>query len=118
MVEPSRNQSTKRTNESSPAIDRWDRGRVSFLSPHSGRLSLLSRLCRQVVLRISVVRDADSRALPECHPSTEVLGYYQPSALRTLRAALRVFLIMVSLGGFSVSFSQTAPAVLKVEPPG
>ncbi|HEX9628739.1 MAG TPA: hypothetical protein VF961_01890, partial [Pyrinomonadaceae bacterium] len=72
---------------------------------------------RIVGLRISVCRNADSPAIPECDPSTEVLGYSQPSAVRTLRAALGVFLIIVSLGGISVSFSQTAPAVLKVEPP-
>src|SRR6267378_620121 len=117
MEEYSQNESAKRTNESSPAIYRWDHARVLLLSPRSGRLNPLSRTFRIVGLRISVVRNADSPAIPECDPSTEVLGYYQPSAVRTLRAALGVFLIILSLGGISVSFSQTAPAVLKVEPP-
>jgi hypothetical protein len=115
MEEYSRSQSAKRTNESSPAIYRWDNARVLLLSPRSGRLNSLS-LGHRSFVQTSVVRDADSRAIPECEPSTEGLGYSHSSASRTLRAALGVFLIIVSLGGFSFCAAQTAPPVLKVEP--
>ncbi|HEV7797920.1 MAG TPA: alpha-amylase family glycosyl hydrolase [Pyrinomonadaceae bacterium] len=64
------------------------------------------------------MRLADSRALRKSDPSTEGLGYFRSSAERTLRATLSVFLLILSLGGVSLSLSQTGgPQVSKVEPP-
>ncbi|MGH9928717.1 MAG: alpha-amylase family glycosyl hydrolase [Pyrinomonadaceae bacterium] len=67
----------------------------------------------------SVVRHADSRTLSWPDPSTEVLGYSQPSASRTLLAVFRrcCFVTIVLAGCVSVCFSQSPPQVLKVEPP-
>ena len=111
------NQSAKRTDDSSPAIYRWDRICISQLSPQSGRLNSLARGHGMIALRTSVVRAADSQPFHQSDPSPEVLGYLHPSASRTVCIALRVFLLIVLLGGVSVCFSQTVPEVSKVEPP-
>jgi len=111
-------QSAKRTNESSPAIYRWDQVRNSDLSPRNGRLNLFSRLHRLILLQASVVRFADSQEFFPNDPSTEVLGYSHPSASRTFVPLARGLLVLVIMLGsvFSV-FSQPTAEVLKVEPP-
>src|SRR6185295_10616589 len=111
-------QSAKRTNESSPAMYRWDQVRVQSLSPQSGRLKFVKKSFGESEKRGAVVRFADSLAFLPNHPSTEVLGYSQPSASRTFVSLARGFFVLAILLGsvFSV-FSQTAPEILKVEPP-
>jgi glycosidase len=130
MAEYNKRQSAKRTDENSLVIHRWDHGLISYVSPRSGRLNPFCCGYRKIVLRAAVVRDADSPTLLESDPSTEVLGYFRPSASRilldgrppasrTLHAGLGhlSFLIIILLGSASLGFSQTSPQVLKVEPP-
>ena len=110
-------QSATRTNERSPAIYRWD-VRSSNLSPRSGRLKFVKKSFGESEKRGAVVRFAGSRAFLPNDPSTEVLGYSQPSASRNLVSLARGFFVLAILLGsvFSV-FSQTNPEILKVEPP-
>ena len=111
-------QSEKRTNESSPAIYCWDQVRVPSLSPRSGRLKSPKKSFVEGEGGCSAVRFADSPAFLPTPPSTEVLGYSEPSASRTSISVARGFFVLVVLLGSAISaFSQTAPAVLKVEPP-
>ena len=118
MAEHKEKQSAKRTNESSPAIYRWDQVRISNQSPRSGRLNLLSRLRWLSPLHTSVVRFTDSRAYLPHDPSTEVLGYFQPSASRTFIPLARgLFVLVVLLGSVFSVFAQATAEVLKVEPP-
>jgi neopullulanase len=111
-------QSAKRTDESSPAIYRWDQTHISSLSPQSGRLKTLFQVFLLIALKTSVVRYTDSDALlPRC-PSDESLGYYRPSVSRTILTQLALsFLIIISLGTVSLVSAQATPDVLKVEPP-
>ena len=129
-MEKRKSESVKRTAENSPAIYRWD-SRILSLSPQSGRLNQNSRVsCGRLpvrALRISAVRYADSLLPSDPDPSTQVLGYFRTSASRTLMGApckrFRLWcaqlsvIVLVSLAAASMGFSQTAPEVLKVEPP-
>src|SRR5258705_1642105 len=111
-------QSAKRTNESSPAIYRWDQVLGSNLSPLSGRLKFVREAFGEGEKRGSVVRFTDSRDFLAHYPSTEVLGYSQPSASRTFVSLARVFFVLVVLlGSVFSAFSQTTLEVLKLEPP-
>src|SRR6266545_1057348 len=112
-------QSARRTDKNSSVIHRWDRGPVSNVSPRSARLNPFCCGYRKIALRASVVRYADSPTFLEFGPSTEVPGYFQPSASRillhgqpaasrTLHAGLGrlVFLISILLGSCFPGFSQ------------
>lgn len=66
----------KRTIDGSPPIHRWDRDVTWGKSPCSGRLKVRARTMSAVRFTDYIVPDVGVT-------STEVLGYFQPSALRT-----------------------------------
>ena len=118
MAEHNKKQSARRTDESGPAIYRWDQVRVRHLSPQSGRLKFEKKTFVEGEKRRSFVRFTDPPGFLPHGPSAEVLTCCPPSTSGTFMSLARGFLILVILLGsvFRV-FSQTTPEVLKVEPP-